>query len=240
MSTHWLKQGMNSVVFLPLFYQSEVFATLILASRRANAYKERELKLLRYAAGQLATQLKNFQLLAWNQRRERWMTTLDTLMVTITSGEELSEVFPQLAHGLKKVVPFDRIALTSVEGETLRIVDAFPQEEYRPWLGEIYPIEDSAIPWMIEHRRINIEEDFAQEQQFSIDEIHLKEGLRAEVRVPFFSQGKLFASLHMLNSKPYHPEQEELALLGKLSYYLTGPMESLIYHSPVKKVAELV
>lgn len=240
MNTCWQRQGMNSVVFLPLFYQREVFATLILASRRANAYKERELKLLRYAASQLATQLKNFQLLAWNQRREKWMAILDTLMVTITSGEELSEVFPQLAQGLKKVIPFDRIALTSVEGETLRIVDALPQEKHRPWLGEIYPVEDSAIPWMIEHRRINVEEDFAQKQQFPIDEIHLKEGLRAEVRVPFFSRGKLFASLHLLNSQPYHPEQEELALLSKLSYYLTGPMESLIYHFPVKGVAALV
>lgn len=236
MSAYWLNQGMKSVAFLPLFYQGEVFGSLILASRKARAYKERELRLLRYAASQLATQLKSFQLFDWNQRRERWQATLDVMMIVITGDGELSEVFPQLAHGLKEVIPLDRVALTSVEGEILRIIAAFPPEEYHPWLGEVYSVGDSAIPWMVEHRRISVEEDFALEKQFPIDEIHLREGLRAEVRVPFFSQGRLFAALHILSSQPYHLEQEELSLLGKLSYYLTGPMESLICHSLKKGV----
>jgi len=231
MSTYWLKQGMRSLVFLPLFYQGEVFGTVILASRKANAYGERELKLLRYAASQLATQIKNFELSNRNQKQEKWLVTLDGLVRTITSGEELSEVFPQLAQELGKVIPLDRLALTSLEGEILRIIGVFRDKEHHPWVGEIYPARDSAIPWMIEHRRINIAEDFAQVRQFAVDELHFKEGLRAEVRIPFFSHGRLFANLHVSSSQPYHFDKEELSLLDRLSSYLAGSMESLILHS---------
>ena len=239
-SAHWLKQGMKSVVFLPLFYQGEVFGALILASRSARAYKERELRLLWYAASQLAPQLKSFHLSAWNQRRERWLATLDVLMMLVTGDVGLAEVFPQLACGLKEIIPLDRVTLAFAGGQVLRVIAAFPQEEYHSWLGEVYSVEDSAIPWMMEHRRINVEEDFTREQQFPIDEIHLKEGLRAEVRVPFFSRGRLFATLHMLSSQPYQLNQEELALLAKLSYYLTGPVESLVYHSLKRGVTAVV
>lgn len=57
------KQETKSMVLMPLFSGSEVFGSLIVGSRKPNVYKERELKLLKYATSQLALLLVNSLLL---------------------------------------------------------------------------------------------------------------------------------------------------------------------------------
>jgi len=57
------KQETRSMVLMPLFSGGEVFGSLIVGSRKPNAYRERELKLLKYAASQLALPLANSLLL---------------------------------------------------------------------------------------------------------------------------------------------------------------------------------
>jgi len=57
------KQEIRSMVLMPLFSGGEVFGSLIVGSRKPNVYRERELKLLKYAASQLALPLANSLLL---------------------------------------------------------------------------------------------------------------------------------------------------------------------------------
>lgn len=51
------------MVLMPLFSGGEVFGSLIVGSRKPDAYRERELKLLKYTASQLALPLANSLLL---------------------------------------------------------------------------------------------------------------------------------------------------------------------------------
>jgi FOG: GAF domain len=57
------KQEIRSMVLMPLFSEGEVFGSFIVGSRKANAYKEKELKLLKYTASQLASPLADSLLL---------------------------------------------------------------------------------------------------------------------------------------------------------------------------------
>jgi len=57
------KQEIRSMVLMPLFSGGEVFGSLIVGSRKPNAYRERELKLLKYTTSQLALPLANSLLL---------------------------------------------------------------------------------------------------------------------------------------------------------------------------------
>ena len=59
---HPLKQGLRSVVHLPLMAKNRVFAVLIIASCRPNAYGERELSLLKLVAAQIALPVENARL----------------------------------------------------------------------------------------------------------------------------------------------------------------------------------
>jgi K+-sensing histidine kinase KdpD len=84
----------RSMVLMPLFSGGEVFGSLIVGRKKPNAYRERELKLLKYAATQLAAPLKSF-LLAEESRREGidWFRAIShytkTPLTPIVSSSEL-------------------------------------------------------------------------------------------------------------------------------------------------------
>jgi len=56
------KQGVRSLVCLPLMTKGEVFAALIITSRRPNAYGQRELSLLEQVSTQISTAVDNARL----------------------------------------------------------------------------------------------------------------------------------------------------------------------------------
>lgn len=221
--------GLKAAVHMPLMYQGEVFGVLSTGSRLADAYGKSQLRLLRHTAAQLAVALKSALLLEKNLKVEASLADLGDLLGVFTSSPELSEVFPAFAQRLKAVVPFDRLSLAHVEGNALRMLAVFGEQASHPTVDEVCLLSDSAIPWMQQHEEINVAEDFTQERRFPVDEMHLREGFRGEIRVPLFSHGRLFASLHLVSKEPYQPG-EELDFLRQLAGYLATPVESYVLY----------
>lgn len=229
-----LGEGVRTLIHMPLIYQGHVFGVLTTGSYQPNAYNESHLRFLRHAAAHLAISLQSSLLLEQNIKNQTSLTNLNELLSIITSSPELPEVFPQFARRLREVVGFDRLSLAHVEGNILRILASFPEKESHLQPGEACMVSDSAIPWMLEHKQINVEEDFSLKRQFPIDELLLREGFRGEIRLPLFSHGELFASLDLTSPKPYRLK-EELAFLNQLAHYLATPVESYILHSYEKQ-----
>jgi len=68
--SHW-KQGICSVAYLPLSVTDRVIGSLILASRKPNAYNRRQIQLLEKVALQIAGPVENAQLYAQLEQRSR-------------------------------------------------------------------------------------------------------------------------------------------------------------------------
>ena len=68
---HHLQQGIRSVVYLPLSVTDRNIGSLILASREPNAYSDRQIRLLRKVALQIAAPVENAQLYAWAEQKSR-------------------------------------------------------------------------------------------------------------------------------------------------------------------------
>jgi len=66
-----VKQGISSVVYLPLSVTDHIIGSLILASRKPNAYNRRQIELLEKVALQIAAPVENAQLYAQLEQRSR-------------------------------------------------------------------------------------------------------------------------------------------------------------------------
>jgi diguanylate cyclase (GGDEF)-like protein len=66
-----LKQGTRSIVYLPLNITDHIIGTLMLASRKPNAYSRSQIKLLERVALQIAAPIENAQLYAQVEQRSR-------------------------------------------------------------------------------------------------------------------------------------------------------------------------
>jgi diguanylate cyclase (GGDEF)-like protein len=68
---HHSKQGIRSIVYLPLIIKDQGIGSLVLASRKPNAYSHRQIRLLEQLALQVATPIENAQLYARAEQRSR-------------------------------------------------------------------------------------------------------------------------------------------------------------------------
>ena len=98
----WRKQGIRSIIYMPLFSGGAVFGSLIFSSTRPRAYGERELKLLKYATSQLATPIRYSRLCAHiiegkqdSPISDEWMTRTEQTL------RELTEAISEYALHLK-------------------------------------------------------------------------------------------------------------------------------------------
>ncbi|MDH5696844.1 MAG: diguanylate cyclase, partial [Dehalococcoidia bacterium] len=66
-----LKQGVQSMVFLPLLVHGEAIGSLCIASRRPNAYSQSQVQLLSQLASRIATSIENARLYARAEQRAR-------------------------------------------------------------------------------------------------------------------------------------------------------------------------
>ncbi|UCB42402.1 MAG: GAF domain-containing protein [Dehalococcoidales bacterium] len=101
--TCWQKHGIRAIVYMPLFSEGEVFGSLIFASNHPQVYGERELKLLKYAASQLAAPVRHSEQYApiierkqrTGQLPEEWMSRTEQAL------QELSAAIAEYAVHLK-------------------------------------------------------------------------------------------------------------------------------------------
>ncbi|HEX76962.1 MAG TPA: GAF domain-containing sensor histidine kinase [Dehalococcoidia bacterium] len=223
---HHLKQGIRSIVYLPLLAKGEAFGSLVIASRRPNAYGERELNLLRHVAGQIAMPIQNALLLQEVERNREILAAINRLTRVISSALDLNTVFQTFAQDLRTLVDFDRLSICSIEGENVRFLAVSSEVETELGPGATYPLRDSATGWVKEHRRTNIETDFARERQFPIDDAHLRSGLRSAIRVPLFSKGEVFGTINLTSSKPNAYGEREQDILEQLAAQIAGAIEN--------------
>ncbi len=85
-----LQHGISSIVYLPLIISDQVIGTLIVASRKPNAYNSRHLKLLEQLAAQVSMPIENARLYARTER----MARVDSL-TGLLNRRSLDEIVPR-------------------------------------------------------------------------------------------------------------------------------------------------
>jgi diguanylate cyclase (GGDEF)-like protein len=88
-SKYHLQRSIRSIAYLPLIISNQVIGTLTVASRKADAYSSRHLKLLEQLAAQIAMPIENARLYAKTERLAR----VDSL-TSLLNRRSLDEVLP--------------------------------------------------------------------------------------------------------------------------------------------------
>jgi signal transduction histidine kinase len=235
---HHLKQGVRSIIYLPLILKNEVFGALIIASRRPNAYGERELSLLEHVAKQIVSPIENARLYEENKRRHDLLQSISHLTRIITSDADITRVYETFVQELKKLVPFDRVSIGLREGDKVRFLAVSSTMPTEIDAGKTIPLEDSVLQWLIQHKQTNIENGFLKERRFPVDELHLKSGLRSAIRVPLVAEGEVFGSLNLTSSEPDTYNEWHKEVLEQLSAQVSGAINNARLYQLEKTLKE--
>lgn len=234
-----LKQGISSIVYVPLLTKGEVFGAFIVGSVRPNAYGQRELALLSYVAGQIAMPIQNNLLFEENKRRQDILQTISQLTRTISSDVTFDTIYQTFAQELKKLVDYDRLSIGIVEGDKLRFPAVSEEVETELRAGTTYPLADSDTGWVVKHKKTLILPDLTRSRVAAIDEVKLKHGIKSSIHVPLFSEGEVFGSINLSSFRPNAYGEWEQDILEQLAAQVAGAIMNAQLYKKVEGYARI-
>ena len=226
------RAGYHSTLFTPLVTEGRAFGALVLMSRTAGRYGPEETALAESVASQISGAIAHAQLLheliqaeaslreseVEAQRLAREKAVMAEIGRIITSTLKIEEVYDKFAAEVKKILPFDRIAINLVDFDTQTISTqydlGFPIEGRRA--GDRFPLAGSATSAMVASGRGMVVPDLSVEQASARYPGHLpflRAGIRSTLLAPLVTEGRIFGALVLASrtAGSYGPKETALA-----------------------------
>jgi len=200
-------EGVRSICAAPLIVLGKSIGTLSVVSLTKDAYSQGDAQFLQEVANQVALAIQNMQayeeIAALNTKVARTADQLRTLleinnaMITNLSEEALLR---SVAEAVRRVVPFDRAALTLYLPEKdafryLAVESPLTSDHFRPGLE--FKRQESISAWVFDHQQPVLRRDLEKEQHFSNDHRLVAEGFRSDCIVPLVVRGKSIGTLNV-------------------------------------------
>ena len=161
--------------------------------------------------------LVSFRDITERKRAQRRLEVIAELTAIIGSSLDIDDVYETFAQGVKQLVDFDQASITLVEEGNLRFLAVSSSVDTELIADSTIPLAGTPTEWVVTGQRTNIEQDFAVQMQFPIDEIHFREGLRSAIRLPLLSRGEALGSFNLTSRRPKAYGEEQRQSLEELA-----------------------
>ena len=170
--------------------------------------------------------LEKQRLVEENRQKAERLTVIAELAKIISSSLDINDVYEAFAIWLSGLVDFEQVTITLVEEGNIRFLAVSSSVDTEFITGATMALPGTPTEWVMENGSTNIEGDFAQERQFPIDDVHFKEGMRAAIRLPLFSKGKVFGTFNLTSSHPHAYGKREQEILEDLTGQIVVAIEN--------------
>jgi formate hydrogenlyase transcriptional activator len=207
-------EGFRSLVSVPLVVKGRSIGAYCVSSSEANRYSEADAEFLGQVAGQIALAVENMKAYheinalstQMRQAAERSGALLDVNNAIITKLTQ-HELFRAICQALRRIMPYDRAALTLFDAEVRRLrfvalEGQFSSDFFR--IGQTLGIDDSHYGWAFAHQRSLLRRDMETEREFPPEDRAYAEGVRSFCAVPLIVLGE---SIGVINVLSYKKEQ---------------------------------
>ena len=181
--------GLNSWVEVPLGNPIKPIGYLSLRSFQRDAYNDDDFRVLEKVAAQISPAIENAHLYARVREEARLSTALAEISRVITSTSDVEEVYSLVADQIRKILPFDRIVVATVDGSRNLVTDRYVAGLLVDGgvANVTYPLDDSTVGEMLDDphprwfRKDEIEE---LARRYPADKSRVEAGLNSMLTVP--------------------------------------------------------
>jgi signal transduction histidine kinase len=218
-----LRRGLVSALSVPMAWQSKIFGMLNLRSKVEDAYGPRDIELAEQAAAQIAGGFAAAFRYEETVREAELRRALAAMSLASGSDHRLDRIFAGVESELKKIIPYDRIAVTLVEpdSEKLRLVYVRGMEVPGHTEGMVIGLPPGEAAWKSEALIL------------PNDPIHggamERAGLHSWLQVPLGNPSSApigYLSLRKASRDFYHESDKEI--LEQVSTYITPGVQNAI------------
>jgi formate hydrogenlyase transcriptional activator len=207
-------EGFHSLLSVPLIVKGQSIGAYCIASLLSDRFSEVDSDLLEQAAGQIALALENMkayeeikvlskEMREAAQRSGALLEINNAIILKLTQNE----LFRTICTSLRRIMPYDRAALTLYDPDQRRLSFVALEGEFTSnvfRIGQTLGIDDSHYGWAFTHRRPLLRRDMESERKFTLEDRAYAEGVRSFCAVPLIVQGE---SIGVINVLSYNKEQ---------------------------------
>ena len=227
------KAGLRSMIFSPLISEDQVIGALSLRSTKPNAYTETDLRLAERVGNQIAGAVSNSQLFIERKRAEESAARFskeNAIMAEIgrvvSSTLNIDEVYERFVEEVRKLIPFDRIAVTIInyKDHTGTMAYASGVEVPNRKKGEVIPLKSLVYEKIIATRAgilIQTEDEKELEERYP-GLLAIRAGFRSMISVPLISKDQVIGVLHLRSLKPNAYTESDLTLAERVCNQIAG------------------
>jgi PAS domain S-box-containing protein len=249
--------GLRSLIFVPLFSKDKAIGVLSLRSIKPNAYTETDLRLAERVGYQIAGAIDNAQLFnelkqaeEGFQRSEKEAKRLAQENATvaeigriISSTLNIDEVYGRFADEVRKIIPFDRASVNTINPDrtSITIAYAFGVKVGDIPVGTALPLDDSLSESIITKRsKFLIQPEDENEVALHYPNFlrHFRIGLRSMMAVPLISKDQVIGILHLQSLKPKAYKESDTTLAERVGNEIAGAITNAQLFAESKQAEE--
>ena len=162
-----------------------------------------------------------------SEQRQRTLLDINNAIITNLAERAL---FHSVSEALRRVIPFDRLALTlySVERGAFRYVameGGLPSDHFQTGLE--VDREESVSGWVFDHQQASVRRDLETEQQYSNDRRLVAEGIRSDCVVPLIVRGRSIGTLNVGSRAINHYSEADAKFLQEVANQVALAVENM-------------
>jgi len=249
--------GLRSLIFVPLISKNQVIGVLSLRSLVPKAYTDQDVRLAESIGNQIAGAIANAQLFIELKRAEeelqrseeeaRRLAQENAIMAEIgriiSSTLNIEEVYERFAEEVRKLIPFDRIALSTFnpENHSSTMAYALGVEVEDRKHGTVFPLTGSFYEELIAKRSgiiIQTEDEKELEEHYPTLLSTFQAGIRSIMSVPLISKDQVMGVLHFRSLKPNAYTELDLKLAERVGNQIAGAIANAQLFAERKQVEE--
>jgi formate hydrogenlyase transcriptional activator len=173
---------------------------------------------------------------------QRYSTILEVNRAAITEPD-LTEMFQGTSRTLKKVMPFNRIALSlyAPKDASLKMAAAIGQHP-----GSFYHVglsldpKDSHHGWVFQNQKPIVRRDLPSQFEFQIEQYNIKEGLRSYCAVPLIVRGESLGVMIILSSQVNQYSERHAEFLQQVANQFVLAVKCLLPLCPQHTGSKLI
>ena len=216
-----------SLLAVPLISDDEAFGTLILSSTSPDAYAESDLALARRIGAQIAGPVYSARLNAQLWRTADESKVLEQIDRVVAKSPSLEEGYAGVAEQLRELLPFDRIAIATVDAEDGTLTNRYVSgiEANGGQAGVAEPLVGTAIEGALGSGRGLIVQGEDPEQigrRLPALVPGIESGLRSFMEVPITIGGKAVGSIGLGSTRLYAYVESHRALIERVGFRIAS------------------
>jgi diguanylate cyclase (GGDEF)-like protein len=171
--------------------------------------------------------------------RQEELTIISNASVLIISRLDIQHIVKSLDGELRKAADINWLAISRIEGNSIRYLAFSADTGSIPEVGERIPIKGTAYEWLAAQRKTIVEPDIFQESRFVNNKPYIRQGIRSMAYFPLQKGKRLTGCITVASCKPNAYSPEFISILERLSPLIAAQIENTTLYDEAVEMARI-